>query len=181
MKINARVQFDNAQLMILESVLDVETYSEAQKLFIETKSWSDSSFLHYPGRRELELPCKEIDAIQAWAKTTLVPQVSDAVHRSVELTSISAWWDQAGYKILPHTDLPGIDLALQVYVPDPNNFFQMLGTSFYRNTRQISGMFELHYSPNTGYLLENPWAVIHGLNHGIPIGHDRRSLYFRFR
>ena len=105
-------------------------------------------------------------------------QLTEFLGFPVECAGVSLWIDLPGYQILPHYDSTGFDYALQIYAPDERHYFRVVGTCCYVDPTKP--MFELAYMPNTGYFIDRTQTILHGLNHQIPKGYTRHSIYIRF-
>ena len=105
--------------------------------------------------------------------------ISHLVGHDLAFESLSLWLDLPGYQVTPHCDIASFEYAVQIYVPDPDHFFEMMGTCVY--TDLDLPLFEIHYRPNRGYLIDQTHTVRHGLHRAIPAGIRRQSVYLRYQ
>jgi len=186
MKINSTVNFpDGSRLFILGSVLPKELYTDAVALFNsypdQTEDWVElTAFVHCKGRLVYSglsnLPAK----IQALANSTkMQTQLTDLLGFSIKCSGVSLWLDLPGYQIRPHYDTPGFEYSIQIYAPDEAHYFGISGTCVY--TEPTNPMFELTYMPNSGYCMDRTQTILHGMNHHVPGGYTRNSIYLRFK
>jgi len=171
--------FGNNRLFFVESVLENTLANKLQTLFdLDQPGWSNDGFVHTPGRIQNISQVPVVIETEIYARNILTPMVSNALAKPVKFVGLSFWWDSEGFNVSKHVDLPGINYALQLYLESPGDKSKTLGTAFYNDTMDL--IIRAPYKHNTGYLLENPWAVPHGLDVVVPPGHDRKSLYLRF-
>jgi hypothetical protein len=185
MKINSTVIFPNkSRLFMLGDILPQTLYAEAVALFNsyadQPENWpSPPEFAHQPGRLVYNGSCDLAQQVQALANAEeMQAQLTEVLGFSVNCSGVSLWIDLPGYQIHPHYDSPGFEYSLQIYAPDVNHYFRVIGTCCY--TEPTKPMFELAYMPNTGYFMDRTQTILHGLNHHIPEGYTRHSIYLRF-
>jgi hypothetical protein len=179
MKIHATVQFEQARLYLVDQCFDAELLASINQLFADSVTgWIDNTqFAHMPGRLTYQLDNATTQAIDRYARQ-VATQISELLERQVEYVHSSLWLDLPGYRIPPHYDQAGYpDIALQIYAGLSSTSWEMLGTCVYRDSTPL---FEMHYRPNSGYLMEYPHLIKHGLNHTIPEQYVRNSVYLRF-
>lgn len=181
MKINATVQFEEARAFLIDDCFDQTLLEKVNQLFADrSQGWvKEDTFAHCPGRLVYHGTNDTTQAIDQYANELAV-NISDLLGRPVEFQNFTLWADFPGYRITPHYDLPNNpEIAVQIYVGTPENSWEMLGTAIYlKNNRPL---FEMHYRPNSGYLMEYPDLINHGLNHHIPEQYVRNSVYLRYR
>lgn len=179
MIVNDNINIDNNRLLVVGSVLEAELASKLQTLFdLANPGWSDNDFDTTPGRVQNISQIPIVLEVEVYARDKLATMVSTALNKPLKFIGASFWWDFEGYKLTKHFDLPGINYALQIYIDAPGKDIETLGTSFYdKSSKRVT---KIPYKHNTGYLLENPWAVLHGLDFTVPEGHQRKSVYLRF-
>lgn len=185
MKINSTVIFpDASRLFMLGEILPQQLYDEAVALFNsyhdQPEHWpSPPEFAHQKGRLVYHGSSDLATNVQTLANSQLMQtHLTEFLGFTVECSSVSLWLDLPGYQIRPHYDSPGFDYSLQIYVPDEKHYFRTIGTCCY--TQPSKPMFEMAYMPNTGYFMDRTQTILHGLNHAIPDGYTRHSIYLRF-
>ena len=185
MNINSTVIFpDESRLFILGNILPESLYAEALTLFNsytdQLENWtSTQDFTHQKGRLVYAGSSDLLERVQALVNSEeMQKQLTRLLGFLVECSGGSMWLDLPGYQIQPHYDLPGFEYSLQIYVPDEKHYFRVMGTCCY--TEPTKPMFELAYMPNTGYFMDRTQTILHGLNHRVPEGYTRHSIYLRF-
>jgi hypothetical protein len=180
MKVNAAVQLEGARVFLIDECFDLEFLTQVNQLFADsTQGWADDPvFAHTPGRLVYHASNSTTQSIDQYA-VTLAAQVGQLLGRPVEYRNSTLWLDQPGYTIAPHYDQQGNpEIAVQIYVGTAVKTWEMLGTCVYRDNNRP--LFEMHYRPNSGYLMEYPHLIRHGLNHNIPQQYRRNSVYLRY-
>lgn len=89
----------------------------------------------------------------------------------LKFSSADLWIDEAGYRLMPHTDNGSIKIAIQIYLSDDN-----IGTSLYDDAGNIQYIFPFKF--NCGYSLFNGEHSHHGVEEVKNNG--RTSLYVRY-
>lgn len=181
MIVNATVSFsDNSRFILVDDFFDQADIANINQLFYSDKDWeTGAEFSHYAGRETYRGASPVLEQIKEHAQSI---NVSSILGVAVEFTGIDLWKDSPGYKILPHYDVPGPDYAIQIYMGEGRNTFQMLGTAIYvERKHHTAPLFEISYRPNSGYIIDAPHTVSHGLNHEIPPGYQRYSVYLRYK
>lgn len=179
MIVSSLIHFDTNRLFLVESVIDNQLADRLQSLFNKDQpGWSNSDFDTTPGRIQNISQIPIVIETEVYARDVLAPMVSTVLNKSVKFIGASFWWDFEGYRLKEHYDLPGINYALQMYLDAPGSNVSTLGTGFYNDQSEL--VTKIPYKHNTGYLLENPWAVLHGMDMEVPQGHQRKSIYLRF-
>lgn len=183
MKINATVQFDSAKLFLVDNCFDSTTLDAVNVLFSDQNNgWAaDPIFAHKPGRLMYQDSNVVTQLIDTSAQV-LSGQIGALLGRKIQYQSSSLWLDLPGYVIDPHYDTPGNpEISMQIFVGDPAKVWEMLGTAIYLpESGGRNPLFEMHYRINSGYIMEYPDRVRHGLNHNIPAQYVRNSVYLRF-
>lgn len=181
MIINASVNFPSgAKLIIVENFFPEELVNKVNAVFrLPREQWTeDSVFAHYSGRLSYNSDHQTKDAINRYA-IQMQDAVAQAIDTKVEYIDHSLWLDVPGYRIEPHKDVKGFpEIAVQIYMGDPEVVWEMLGFCIYTEQRQA--LFETHYRINAGYILLHPHEISHGLNHHIPPQFVRNSVYIRY-
>ena len=90
----------------------------------------------------------------------------------LKFASADIWIDDAGYRLMPHTDDDSIKLAIQIYLSEDN-----VGTSFYDDAGKLQYTFPFKF--NCGYSLYNGQGSHHGVEKVMRNG--RTSLYVRYQ
>jgi hypothetical protein len=181
-KINATVQFDSAKLFLVDNCFDSTTLRDINGLFSDRDTgWAaDPIFAHKPGRLMYQNSNTVTQSIDASARV-LSDQIGALLGRKIQYQSSSLWLDLPGYAIDPHYDTPGNpEISMQIFVGDPAKVWEMLGTAIYLPEQRRNPLFEMHYRINSGYIMEYPDRILHGLNHHIPAQYVRNSVYLRF-
>ena len=80
------------------------------------------------------------------------------------------WRDHEGYTISNHVDNERVVAAMQIYLSPT---LTTLGTWFLDD-------IEIPFVQNTGYLMHNRNAMVHGMKNTVPSGYTRISLYALF-
>ena len=169
---------------MLGDILPTALYTKAIELFNSYPGHADDwpsppEFAHRKGRLAYAGSSDLTEKIQALANSDEMQlQLTEMLGFSVNCSGVSLWLDLPGYQILPHYDSPGFEYSIQIYVPDVAHYFRTMGTCVY--TDPTSPMFELTYMPNTGYCMDRTQTILHGLNHHVPQGYTRNSIYLRF-
>jgi hypothetical protein len=176
------------RFFIIEDFFEPEQYNSIVELFdqytVENPDWfEDPRYSHtYQGRMVYRGESATLTNLQELAGSPeTVRCVSETVGQDLEYLNLDLWLDLPGYKITPHYDTPSFEYAVQIYVPNPTHFFEMLGTCVYTDTAPRDPLFEIHYRPNRGYLIDKTHTVKHGVNHAIPAEFCRQSVYLRYR
>jgi len=183
MNVNATVQFaNNARLFLIDNFFSEELNNQVFGTFMSyndtNTNWGNTTnFEHKPGRK---VYTGSVGNIDAYVQTPAVlDQIRTLLGKPVKYLSSSMWVDLPGYTISPHYDIDAFEHAVQIYMTDPSKNFEMMGTAFYLNNKQL--MFEIPYRRNSGYLIDTAQSILHGLHHSIPPGFLRYSVYMRFR
>lgn len=180
MIVNATVSFpNNARFILVDEFFEHSQIAGINQLFYSDHDWeSGEEFSHYAGRQIYRGASPVLEQIKEHATKI---DIGSILGVDVDLAGIDLWKDSEGYKILPHRDVPGPDYAVQIYMGEGKNTFQMLGTAIYIEKKyHTAPLFEISYRPNSGYLIDAPHTVLHGLNHEIPAGYQRYSVYLRY-
>jgi hypothetical protein len=181
MIVNATVSFpDNSRVILVDDFFDQADIASINQLFYSSVDWEKGAeFSHYAGREVYRGSSPVLEQIKEHAHRV---DIGSVLGVDVEFSGIDLWKDSTGYKILPHYDVPGPDYAVQIYMGEGQNTFQMLGTAIHVKRKQHTApLFEISYRPNSGYIIDAPHTVLHGLNHGIPPAYQRYSVYLRYR
>jgi hypothetical protein len=189
MKINTVNLSTGNRFFIIEDFFEKEQYKSIVELFdqytAENSDWfEDPRYSHaYAGRMVYRGESTTLTKLQELAASPeIVRWISQVVGQNLEYFNLSLWLDLPGYRVTPHYDQSLFEYAVQIYVPDPNHFFEMLGTCVYTDDDVVpSPLFEIHYRPNRGYLIDRTDSVKHGVNHAIPAEFRRQSVYLRYR
>jgi hypothetical protein len=182
MNVNATVHFANhARLFLIDNFfsqqLDAQLFDLFRRYSDTSPDWSSiPNFEHNPGRM---VYTGSTDDIDNHVRTTVLNQLNAVLDKPVSYVGSSMWIDLPGYVIPPHYDLDAFEHAVQIYMTDPTRNFEMMGTAFYLDPKQL--MFEIPYRRNSGYLIDTAQNILHGLHHAIPPGFLRYSVYMRFR
>jgi hypothetical protein len=176
------------KFFIVENFFEQQQYTSIVELFdqytAENPDWfEDPAYSHaYAGRMVYRGESATITKLQELAaRPTTVDWVGQTVGQNLEYVNLSLWLDLPGYQVTPHYDQSSFEYAVQIYVPDPANFWEMLGTCVYLDDAVRAPLFEIHYHPNRGYLIDRTDTVKHGVNHAIPAQYRRQSVYLRYR
>jgi hypothetical protein len=182
MNINASVDFPSgAKLVLIENFFPTELANDINALFKTPRDqWSENpAFAHCPGRLDYNRQHPTRDAVKSYA-VQIQKTIGQSINTEVEYIDHSLWLDLPGYRIEPHKDVKGFpEIAVQIYMGDPELVWEMLGFCIYTENRQA--LFESHYRTNAGYILLHPHEILHGLNHHIPPQFVRNSVYIRYR
>jgi hypothetical protein len=188
MQVNTVTLASGSRFFIVEDFFEPEQYKSIVELFDQYRAdhpdwWADPRYSHaYAGRCVYRGNSAVIEQLQALASApATVKWISGTVGQVLEYQSLDLWLDLPGYRITPHYDTPSFEYAVQIYVPDPTHVFEMLGTCVYTDHAERDPLFEIHYRPNRGYLIDQTHTVRHGLNHAIPDQFRRQSVYLRYR
>jgi len=119
-------------------------------------------------------------------------KMSDLLEFEVKHIDSTFWLDQSGFTFPVHTDNPGVNVAMQIYLNDCDN----AGTTFYQisenDIREQNDAQHWHYvgeNPptnvrhtfdfikNTGYLMVNHKTQLHGVPGKLKDGQHRLSMY----
>ena len=183
MKINATIQIDSARLFLVDNCFNSTTLAAVNVVFSDLNNgWAaDPIFAHRPGRLVYQNSNTVTQSIDASAQV-LSDQIGALLGRKIQYKSSSLWIDLPGYVIAPHYDIPGNpEIAMQIFVGNRAKVWEMLGTAIYLPEQHgRNPLFEMHYRINSGYIMEYPDRVRHGLNHNIPAQYERNSVYLRF-
>jgi len=187
MRLNTVTLASGSRFFIVEDFFEPAVYTSTVELFdqyrTEHPDWfADPRYSHaYAGRMVYRGNSAVLEQLQQLASSAeIVSWVSDTVGHELEYLNLDLWLDLPGYRIAPHYDMPGFEYAVQIYVPSPNHYFEMLGTCVYTDHEVREPLFEIHYRPNRGYLIDRTDTVKHGLNHAIPVQFRRQSVYLRY-
>lgn len=189
MEISAIIEFkDKSRLFLIEQVFSDPLKTDIINLFQnhanDLSSWvDDERYNHtYKGRLAYHGNDPVITQIREYAQSeSFVSELNRALGKNVEYYGMDLWLDKSGYEIKPHYDGTDFEYAVQVYMPYKLEYWQMLGTCVYTSMNPHDALFEMHYRPNAGYLIDKTHSIIHGLNHRIPPQFDRRSVYLRYK
>jgi len=177
---NATVSFPNGSRFILvDDFFEQSVITDINQLFYSDDGWeSGYEFAHYPGR---QIYCGTSLVLEQIKKHAIAVDIGAVLGVDVEFVGIDLWKDSSGYQITPHCDIPGPDYAVQIYMGEGHNTFQMLGTALYiKKHHHLTPLFEISYRPNSGYIIDAPHTILHGLNHKIPSNYNRYSIYLRY-
>lgn len=181
MIVNAKVSFpDNSRFILVDDFFNEADVASINQLFYSDTDWeTGTEFSHYTGREIYRGASLVLEQIKEHARSV---DIGSVLGIEVELSGIDLWKDSSGYRIMPHYDVPGPDYAVQIYMGEGRNTFQMLGTAVYVERKQHTApLFEISYRPNSGYIIDAPHTVLHGLNHDVPPAYQRYSVYLRYR
>lgn len=189
MKVSAKIEFpDNSRLFLIEQVFQEPLQTEIINLFQnytnEPNHWpADERYSHtFRGRLVYHGNNAVIAQLKDFAQSdSFISEIKNILGKQVEFYDLDLWLDKPGYQIKPHYDGTDFDHAVQVYMPYKLEYWQMLGTCVYTSMNPHDALFEMHYRPNAGYLIDKTHTIIHGLNHTIPSQYDRRSVYLRYK
>jgi hypothetical protein len=176
------------RFFIIEDFFEPKQYQSIVQLFeqytAENPDWfEDPRYSHaHQGRMVYCGKSTTLTQLQELAASPdVVTWVSQTVGQDLRYLDLDLWLDLPGYQVTPHYDTPSFEYAVQIYVPNPNHFFEMLGTCVYIDTAVRSPLFEIHYRPNRGYLIDRTDSVRHGVHHTIPAEFRRQSVYLRYQ
>jgi|688.fasta_scaffold49262_2 hypothetical protein len=181
MIVTATVLFpDSSRFILVDDFFEQSTISSINQLFYSDADWeAGHEFTHYPGRQIYRGTSPVLEQIKTHATQI---DIGSQLGVEVEFLGVDLWKDSTGYRIIPHRDIPGPDYAVQIYMGEGHNTFQMLGTAIYTEKQShTTPLFEISYRPNSGYIVDAPHTVLHGLNHAIPPDYQRYSIYLRYR
>ena len=188
MKLSTVTLTTGSRFFIIQDFFEPEQYTSIVALFdqycTDHPDWfEDPRYSHaYRGRMVYRGNSAVVTQLQQLAADpATVKWVSETVGQTLEYQSLDLWLDLPGYRITAHYDIPNFEYAVQIYVPNPNHFFEMLGTCVYTDSAVREPLFEIHYRPNRGYLIDRTHTVRHGINHAIPAEFRRQSVYLRYR
>ena len=189
MNLSAKIEFpDGSRLFLIEQVFRDPLKTDIIKLFQnhinELEDWpEDKRYNHtFPGRLAYCGQSPVVHQLASFAESeSFTRQIAQVLGKNVRFCGLDLWLDKPGYAIKPHCDGTEFDHAIQVYMPYKFEYWQMLGTCVYTSRSPQDALFEMHYRPNSGYLIDKTHTIIHGLNHSIPPQYDRRSVYLRYK
>jgi hypothetical protein len=186
MKLNTVTLASGHRFFILEDFFEPAQYTDLVELFDQYTAnhpdwWPDPRYSHtYQGRMVYRGSSTAHTQLQQLAcSPDTVGWVSHLVGHDLEYVDLDLWLDLPGYRVTPHCDTASFEYAVQLYIPNPNHFFEMLGTCVYTDTGLP--LFEIHYRPNRGYVIDRTDSVYHGVNHSIPEQYRRQSVYLRYQ
>jgi hypothetical protein len=180
MNVDATVNFPNgSKLFLISDFFEPDLAKDIVQYFQTVDDlWQvTSEFEHYPGRLVYKGYDSTIDRIARYC-TDAARWVGRQLGHQVRFKEFSLWLDQPGYYLPPHVDIGGVDHAVQIYFGNEITIDKKLGFGVYNDTK--SPLFQLAYKPNSGYLLDNPTAVVHGMEEPIQAPHQRWSVYVRY-
>lgn len=106
---------------------------------------------------------------------TVIENYTKSVNKIFDKTNIfdciQIWKDLPGFKLIPHTDNPIIDVGLQIYLSE-NPGIQEATTFYYRDK-----VIKFPHKQNSGYLMDNSKKILHDFNAAIPENDVRFSLH----
>lgn len=175
-----KVNIGNKPLYIIREFFNESTLNEiteeVKRLQNDRSGWSK-------GYLQEDLSRKQYEAF----KSNLLTNIKDYLNTDIffdtfySLTkckisnvTFNLWWDTYKYTLPMHFDNEAVKLAMQIYIGD--DYCDTLGTSFGDKDQNV--IFTLPYIKNTGYFLQNPNEVNHGLIGTVPENFNRFSLYF---
>lgn len=185
MKFNIVNLSTGSRVFIIEDFFVDTLYNDIVRLFneytVDNQDWfEDPVYSHaYHGRIVYRGTDPVIDKLTTLASDDTA-WICQQLGKKVEFSSLSLWLDLPGYQIPAHYDQPHFEHAVQIYVPEHKNFWEMLGTCVYTDNNHHDPLFEINYRPNRGYLIDRTDTVKHGLNHSIPEPFRRQSVYLRY-
>jgi hypothetical protein len=187
MQVNTVALASGSRFFIVEDFFEPDQYNSIVELFdqyrVDNPDWfEDPRYSHaYRGRMVYRGTSDTVAQLQQLAASPdMVNWVSQTVGQDLKYLNLDLWLDLPGYRVTPHYDTPSFEYAVQIYVPNPNHFFEMLGTCVYTDHKLYSPLFEIHYRPNRGYLIDRTDSVRHGVNHAISAEFRRQSVYLRY-
>jgi len=151
---------------LIEQFVSTDHLSAAWK----KEDWQE----HYPRRRLMHEPGSIYERMNSYVNSQLAA-VAEAISMELIYSETGFWLDEPGFRMLPHIDNEGVAVSLQIYLNQNNND---LGTIFYNPDKTVRHCFE--YKLNTGYLMINGPAQLHGMGVAIPEGTYRISSYSWF-
>lgn len=134
------------------------------------EDWQDN----WPRRRIVHDVDPIYNDLDTYVKLQL-PSISDIVNRELMACDTGFWLDEAGFRMAPHVDNAGVQVAMQIYL---NENDITLGTVFYDNT--LSVRYRPLYKVNWGYLMINNPNQLHGMMNPVPDDTYRISSYTWF-
>ena len=140
---------------------------------LENKNFVKLEFQENKSRMRLDYNDELMKKIRVFfMNTNITRALENRFNTELRFSSADLWIDNAGYKLIPHTDDDRIKLSLQIYLSDNNE-----GTSLYHNDGTIRYTFPFKF--NSGYALYNGVYSTHGVEE---IENDgRTSLYVRYQ
>lgn len=133
------------------------------------EDWQDN----FPRRRLVHLD-PIYDEMDAYVNSQL-SKISSIINKELMACDTGFWLDEAGFRMTPHVDNAGVQVAMQIYL---NENDITLGTVFYDNT--LSVRYRPLYKVNCGYLMINNPKQLHGMMNPVPDDTYRISSYTWF-
>ena len=182
MIVNATVSFpDKSKFILIDNFFEESDVADINQLFYSNIGWQpEQSFFHFPDR---EIYCGTSPVLEQIKTHAQLVDISSVVGTQVELLAVHLWKDQTiTCKMSPHYDVPGPDYAVQIYMGENCNTSQIPGTAIYADIDpNATPLFELGYRPNSGYIIDAPHTVLHGINHKTTGDYKRYSVYLLYR
>ena len=139
---------------------------------LENKNFIRLQFQEDRPRKRLDYDDELMKKLKVFfMNTNITRALENKFNTQLQFSSADLWIDNAGYKLIPHTDDERIKLHIQIYLSDNNE-----GTSLYDKQGNIQYTFPFKF--NHGYALYNGVYSDHGVEE---VEHDgRTSLYVRY-
>ena len=190
MNVEASVTLANgSRMFFIDDFFEPEMVDYICQLF-QTKGpqWkSTDQFKHSPGRTVWTNPGAEADPtmlripelefIGDYCKS-LVPVISGILGKSVQFARVDLWKDSEGYYLPPHCDRGDVDYGCQIYFGNNTTINPKLGLTIYKDLK--TPLYQMSYRSNCGYLIDDSYSVMHGMQEAIEPPFERWSVYIRY-
>ena len=104
--------------------------------------------------------------------------VSGVIGQDVEFKQVDFWLDTKGYYLPAHYDRGDVDFGLQIYMGTKETINPHLGFTVYRDLQ--TPLYQMCYRDNSGYLVDDAYTVMHGMEEEIVPPFERWSVYVRY-
>lgn len=137
--------------------------------------WNKEVIQHEYPRRRLIIEAGSVYEKMNLHINSIIQILSDITKQNFIHADTGYWLDQSGFSMEPHVDNAGVFASMQIFL---NNNASNLGTTFYNLDKTVR--FRPEYKINTGYIMINNEAQIHGMVNPVPEMSYRISSYTWF-
>lgn len=130
--------------------------------------------IEYPRRRLIQTAGSIYDEMNKHVNSK-IETISQVTKVNFMCADTGFWLDEPSFSMSPHLDNSGVFASMQVFL---NNNASNLGTTFYNSDKTVR--FQPDYKINTGYIMINNEAQIHGMTNPVPENSYRISSYTWF-
>jgi hypothetical protein len=189
MNVEAKVELANgSRMFFIDNFFEPEMVDYICELFqTDGDHWAvTDQFKHSPGRMAWIETSNNLGEIVKFPKLefigehcrAMIPAISDILGKKVKFSRVDLWRDREGYYLPAHYDQGDVDYGLQIYFGTATTTNPRLGLTIYKDIK--TPLYQMVYRSNCGYLVDDAWTVMHGMQEAIEPPYERWSVYARY-